>query len=79
MDLKKFAGQLNEGFGPPFLPPGFVDAKVTERGTLWLNIGHRDVEFDKKLKRVGSGTAMCIGDRWLIEKGAETPKKIPRR
>jgi len=73
MDLKKFAKELNDGFGPPFLPSGFVDAKITKNGTLWFNIGHRDVEFDKKLKRVGSGTAMRIEDRWLIKKGGEKP------
>lgn len=71
MNLKKFAKQLNDGFGPPFLPPDFVKAKVTERGTLWFEIGHRDVEFDKELKRVGSGTDMRPGDRWLIKKGSK--------
>lgn len=69
MDLKKFAKQLNDGFGPPFLPPGFVTARVTGRGTLWFQIGHRDVELDEELERVGSGTDMQPEDRWRIEKG----------
>ena len=68
-DLKKFAKTLNDKFGLPFLPPGFVDARVTGRGTLWFRIGHRDVELDEELEPVGSGTDMQPEDRWLIQKG----------
>lgn len=69
MDLKKLAKILNQKFGSPFLPPGFVNAKVTGRETLRFQIGHRDVELDKELEPVGSGTDMQPEDRWLIKKG----------
>jgi hypothetical protein len=75
MNLIKFAGILNDKFGSPFLPPGFVKAEITPHGTLWLNIGHRDAEFDKDLNCVGSGTDMLPQDRWVIRKGEKGVKK----
>jgi len=71
MDLKKFAEDLNSGFGTPFLPPDFVRAHITEQGTLCFRIGHRDLEFDENLERISSGTATRVRERWLIKKPTE--------
>ena len=66
MNLQKLAEEINECYGPPFLPKGFVRARVTDYGTLWFDIGDRNGKFDEEGKRTGSGTAMGEGKKWAI-------------
>lgn len=66
MDLQKLADEINECYGEPFLPKGFVKARVTEYGTLWFDIGDRNGEFDAAGKRVGSGSNVGCGVKWEI-------------
>ena len=68
MDLKNLVEEINECYGEPFLPKNFVKARVTDYGTLWLDIGDRNGEFDKKGNRVGSSLAVGEGVEWHIEK-----------
>lgn len=67
MDLKKLAEEINECYGEPFLPAGFVRARVTDRGTLWLNIGDRDGEFNEDGIREGSGSRVGEAIEWRVE------------
>jgi len=66
MDLNKFVREINECYGVPFLPNGFVKAKVTESGTLWLDIGDRNGEFDRNGEMVGAGTNVGEWVDWNI-------------
>lgn len=68
MDLKRLAKEINKCYSEPFLPEGFVKARVTGYGTLWLDIGDRNGEFDAVGKRVGSGSNMCDAVKWNISK-----------
>ena len=67
MDLKKLAEEINDCYDEPFLPKGLVEARVTDYGTLWLNIGDRDGEFDENGKRVGSGSVVGSAKRWDLK------------
>ena len=67
--LQRLAREINECYGKPFLPEGFVRARVTDYGTLWLDIGDRNGEFDKQGNRVGSSVNVGEGREWTIEKG----------
>ena len=60
MDLQRLANELNECFGEPFLPKGFVRAEVMKNGTLWLDIGDRNGDFDIEGNRISSGSN--VGD-----------------
>ena len=71
MDLQKIAKEINECYGYPFLPQGFVKARVTEHGTLWFDIGDRNGEFDNKGNRVGSGSNVGSGTQWEIPRLSE--------
>ncbi len=75
MDLNKLVKEINECYGEPFLAKGFVQAKVTEDGTLWLDIGDRNGEFDENGERVGSGTNVGEWVKWQI-KGV--PKRVTK-
>lgn len=66
MDLTKIVQEINRGFGEPFLPEGFVKARVTEGGTLWFDIGDRNCEFDEKGEIVGSGNNLNTGISWQV-------------
>jgi len=66
MDLQKLAEEINECYGPPFLPGGFVKARVTSRGTLWFDIGDRNGEFDAEGHCVASGTNLGPAVKWTI-------------
>jgi len=67
MDLKQFAQEINDCYGEPFLPVGFVKARVTKAGTLWLDIGDRNGEFDKQGERIGSGINVGSAVEWEIK------------
>ena len=67
MDLEKLAKEINECYGDPFLPGAFVQARVTSYGTLMVDIGDRNGEFDKEGDRVGSGTDVGPGKKWTIK------------
>ena len=67
IDLEKFAKEINECYGEPFLPSGFVKARVTACNTLWLDIGDRNGEFDNDGERVGSGTNVGEGVEWRVK------------
>jgi len=56
---------LNQEFKEPFgIPEGFVRANMTDRNTLKIFIGPRDIEIDENGKVVGAGTAL---ECWKIE------------
>ena len=65
--LQELAGEINECYGKPFLPEGFVKARITDYGTLWLDIGDRNGEFNTDGERVGSGTNLNEAVRWDIQ------------
>lgn len=54
--LKRLAKEINDVYGEPFLAKGFVRARSTRYGTLWLNIGERDAEFSEAGICVGAGS-----------------------
>ena len=66
MDLQELAKEINECYGPPFLPKGFVKVRVTDYGTLWFDIGDRNGEFDAEGHRVASGTNVGPAVKWAI-------------
>ena len=59
MTLEKLAEIITEKFGPPFLPEGHVIAKVTDKGTLFLKIGPRDIDLAEDGEVLGSGTMVA--------------------
>ena len=65
--LQRLAGEINECFGKSFLPEGFIKARITDYGTLWLDIGDRNGEFDTLGKRVGSGSKINNAVKWDIQ------------
>jgi len=66
MNYKKLVKEINECYGEPFLPKGFVRAEVTERGTLSLYIGDRDGDFDRDGELNGCGTNVGNAVQWEI-------------
>ena len=70
MDLKKFAREINSTFSEPFLPAGFVKARVVgENGDILnLRIGDREVDLDESGKMIGAGTNVGSGVQWDISK-----------
>lgn len=66
--LKKQAREINACYNKPFLPRGFVKARVTDYGTLWLDIGDRNGEFDTNGERVGAGTNVGGAREWNIQR-----------
>lgn len=68
MDTKLFIKEFNKTFGEPFLPEGFATVRLTDYGTIWIEIGDRDSEFDKTGKNFGSGSNVGPGCQWQIEK-----------
>ena len=74
MGYKKLAQEINECFGEPFLPEGFVKAKVF-KGILFLSIGDRDGEFDNDGIRVGSGSNVGEAIRWHLRQDRGCPLK----
>lgn len=71
MDLETLAKEINECYGEPFLPEGFVKARVTAYGSLWLDIGDRNGEFDENGEREGSGTNVGEGKQWYVSRLAK--------
>lgn len=65
--LRRLASEINECYGKPFLPEGFVKARVTDYGTLWLDIGDRNGEFNANGDRVASGTNVGETVKWDIQ------------
>ena len=59
------AKEINELFGSPFLPDGFVKARSDARG-FHLRIGDRDVAFDENGKVWAVGTNVGPGQAWDI-------------
>jgi hypothetical protein len=68
VDIDKLAEAINEWYGYPFLPEGFVKAHVTKAGTLWLDIGDRTVEFALDGGWIASDTGVGEGAQWRILK-----------
>ena len=72
MRARELAAEINRAFGAPFLPKGFVRAKIISGKPLWLKIkiGDRDVTFEVKgstiVKFSGSGTNVDEGRNWAI-------------
>jgi hypothetical protein len=63
----KLANLLNQEFGPPFLPQGFVKAEIEDDGSLRLTIGRRDVSVGPCLNVLGAGTGVGPGGaKWKI-------------
>ena len=56
MPLERLAGQINQCFGEPFLPKGFVSARVNDQGDFILRVGARDVQVRNDGSWVGQGT-----------------------
>lgn len=56
MKVEKLVEEINENFGTPFLPDGFVEARINHQGDFVLRIGTRDVQLESDGKWVGSGT-----------------------
>lgn len=46
----------------------YIKAQVTEEGDIYVNIGNRDIDFDKNGKRTGSGMFMIQLDSLPWEK-----------
>ena len=55
MELTELAMILNREFNAPFLPEGFVRARVAD-SVMLLKIGKRDVRFDDDGVILGAGT-----------------------
>jgi len=64
MDAKMLVVAINQGFGKPFLPEGFVQARLKQNGNISIAIGPRDIEISPEGKNVGGGTAL---ECWKIE------------
>ena len=65
------AKEIESEFGPPFLPEGFVQAKILiypDETILKIRIGDRDIDFDSLGKDVGSGMNLGTGVEWGIPK-----------
>ena len=63
--LNQLAEIINEGFAPPFLDEGTVEAKYRVRkgiGCLFIRIGRRDIEIDENGELVGAGTRLLDSD-----------------
>lgn len=56
--LMKLEGIFNREFASPFMQEGTVEARVTDRNTLKLRIGPRDIEVDEHLRVIAAGTAL---------------------
>ncbi len=56
MLLKKVADEINRCFKDPFLPNGFVSARINDRGDFVLQIGTRDMQLRDDGSFVGAGT-----------------------
>lgn len=68
MDLWCLAREINNCYREPFMPPNFVQARVTDYGTLWLDIGDRNGEFDEYGKMVAEGSKVNEGIQWRIDR-----------
>ena len=71
------AERLNEAFGPPFLPTGYVEAqtRVGKDGYPFLavRIGDRDVEVDYASGAfIGSGSNMGEAKEWGLPERKNT-------
>lgn len=57
---------LNQGFGKPFLPDGFVKAFLNERGSIGLYVGDRYVEINRDGTAGDSGSNVGTGRQWIV-------------
>ncbi len=71
IEMSVLADVLNTHFGLPFLEEGHVRAEATDRGTLKIYIGRRDIDVDAGGNIVGAGT--CI-DGPPIREDEEVPR-----
>lgn len=60
MSLDKLEN-IFQHFGEPFLEKGLARTERSDRGTLKIYIGRRDVEVDENMNVVGAGT--CLLER----------------
>jgi hypothetical protein len=77
--LERLKKIFDEVFDHPFLPKGFVEAKLVtplENGTKVLNIriGDRDISFDEKGLSTGQGTNVGDAVEWEIFKKKKEEK-----
>ena len=77
INLQKLVEEINECYGKQFLPEGFVRARITDYGTLWLDIGDRNGEFLPDGERVGSGYNLGEAIKWDILDLTEEPQIEP--
>lgn len=63
--LDNLVSELQDAFGPPFLPKGFVSVTRFE-DTISVRIGPRDFQFDTCGCAVGRGTE--LSSDWVIKK-----------
>ena len=77
INLQKLVEEINECYGKLFLPEGFVRARITDYGTLWLDIGDRNGEFLPDGERLGSGYNLGEAIKWDILDLTEEPQIEP--
>ena len=69
---KEIVAAINSSFGSPFLPEGYVEARVLDSPTagsiLNLRIGDRDVDFTLRGNSCGAGTFVVSGRKWSYVK-----------
>lgn len=70
---EKFVREFNRTFGEPFLPGGFAKAKVTDRGSIEIEIGDRDSEFHEDGSGGDSGSNVGDGMVWRIKNVRAVP------
>jgi hypothetical protein len=58
MKLEKLVEILNKEFSEPFLPKGMVKAELAKDGTMFLDIGRRDIHINDKGTVLGAGTRL---------------------
>ena len=72
MDWQTFANEFTTRFTTPFLPEGFVEAKIItpDKGNSYVNIriGDRDIDVEADGKISGSGTNVGVAQEWIVKK-----------
>lgn len=78
IQAKRFVRFLNEEFGAPFLPEGFVEAELTD-DMIRVRIGRRDAEIGIYSDRLfGSGTDLT-GSWEIIDRRSQTLQAVRKR
>ena len=67
--IEAFVKEINDNFGPPFLPENLVRADMLDDNSFMLTIGPRNVDFDLDLECLGAGTCIASGTVEIPDEG----------